>query len=55
MNTYDRIGQIYLELKDYPQALAAFQKGLEIATALRHQEAYFTAQIDRVQKESGNR
>jgi tetratricopeptide (TPR) repeat protein len=55
MNTYDRIGQIYLELKDYPQALAAFQKGLEIATALKHQEAYFTAQIDRVQKESGNR
>jgi tetratricopeptide (TPR) repeat protein len=55
MNTYDRIGQIYLELKDYPQALAAFQKGLEIATALKYQEGYFAAQIDRVQKESGNR
>jgi tetratricopeptide (TPR) repeat protein len=55
MSTYDRMGQIYLELKDYPQALTAFQKGLELATTLKYQEAYFTAQIDRVQKESGNR
>lgn len=48
MNAYDQLGQIYLEKKNYPQALAAFQKGLEVAKSLNYQEAYFTSQIERV-------
>ena len=31
MDTYDQIGQVYMELKSYPQALAAYQRGLEVA------------------------
>jgi tetratricopeptide (TPR) repeat protein len=45
MNAYDQMGQIHLERKDYPQALAAFKKGLELAQQLKHQEAYFTEKI----------
>lgn len=52
MNAYDQIGQIHLEKKNYPQALAAFQKGLEVAKSLNYQEAYFTSQIERVNKPS---
>ncbi len=50
MDAYDQIGQLYVEKKNYPQALAAFQKGLEIAKTLKYQEAYFTTQIERVNK-----
>jgi tetratricopeptide (TPR) repeat protein len=50
MDAYDQIGQLYVERKNYSQALAAFQKGLEIAKTLRYQEAYFTSQIERVNK-----
>lgn len=45
MNTYDQIGQIHMERGNYPEALAAFQKGLELAQQLKHQEAYFNQQI----------
>lgn len=45
MNTYDQIGQIHMERGNYPEALAAFQKGLELAQQLKHQEAHFTQQI----------
>ncbi|MGK7872938.1 MAG: tetratricopeptide repeat protein [Xenococcaceae cyanobacterium] len=51
MNTYDRMGQIYLEQKNYPQALAAFRQALEIATSLSYQETYFTTQIEQVNQE----
>ncbi|BAZ49777.1 TPR repeat-containing protein [Nostoc sp. NIES-4103] len=50
MEAYDQIGQIYLQRKDYPQALTAFQKGLELAKQLKHQETYFTQQIEKVPK-----
>jgi tetratricopeptide (TPR) repeat protein len=49
MNAYDQMGQIHLERKEYPQALTAFKKGLELAQKLKHQEAYFT---DKVQQAS---
>lgn len=45
MQAYDQIGQIHLERKQYPQALAAFQQGLEIAQQIKHEEAYFNQQI----------
>ena len=50
MDAYDQIGQLYVEKKNYPQALAAFQKGLEVAKSLKYQEAYFTTQIERINK-----
>ncbi|HEY9607683.1 MAG TPA: tetratricopeptide repeat protein, partial [Allocoleopsis sp.] len=52
MNTYDQMGQIYLEQKKYPQALAAFQQGLALAKSLQYQENYFATQIDRVNQQS---
>ena len=48
MNTYDQIGQLYLERGDEPQALAAFQNGLELAKTLQHQETYFAQQVEQV-------
>ena len=48
MNTYDRIGQIYLEQQKYPQALEKFKQGLEIAKSLQYQESYFTKQIEQL-------
>ncbi|WP_096595351.1 hypothetical protein [Calothrix sp. NIES-2098] len=50
MQAYDQIGQIYLERKQYPQALAAFQKGLELAQELKYDESYFAQQIEKVSK-----
>ncbi|MEA5602399.1 hypothetical protein [Nostoc sp. UHCC 0252] len=50
MQAYDQIGQLHLERKDFPQALTAFKKGLELAQQLKHQEAYFTGQIQKVSK-----
>jgi tetratricopeptide (TPR) repeat protein len=55
MNTYDQMGKIYLEQKAYTQALAAFQKGLELAQQLKYQEEYFTRQIDSVNQQRGSR
>jgi tetratricopeptide (TPR) repeat protein len=54
MSTYDQIGQIHLERKQYPQALTAFKKGLELAQQLKHEESYFTEQIEKVSKQSSN-
>lgn len=50
MQAYDQIGQLYLERKEFPQALTAFQKGLQLAQQLKHQEAYFTGQIEKLSK-----
>lgn len=50
MKAYDQIGQIYLERKEPNLALAAFQKGLELAQQLKHDEAYFTEQIQKLSK-----
>jgi hypothetical protein len=44
-----------LQNKDYPQALAAFQKGLELAQQLKHQEDYFQGQISQVSQQISNK
>lgn len=48
MTTYDQMGQIYLKLANYSEALAAFQKGLELAQQLKYQETYFAGQIQQI-------
>ena len=48
MSAYKQIGDIYLENQQYPQALTAFEQGLEIAQQLKHQEAYFSEQIQKL-------
>ncbi len=50
MKAYDQIGQIYLERKEPNLALAAFQKGLQLAQQLKHDETYFTEQIQKLSK-----
>lgn len=50
MQAYDQIGQMHLERQEYPQALTAFQQGLELAQKLKHQESYFTQQIAELAK-----
>ncbi|MBD2360298.1 hypothetical protein H6G36_03630 [Anabaena minutissima FACHB-250] len=52
MQAYDQMGQLYLENKDYPQALTAFKDGLELARQLQHQEAYFTQQVEKASQAS---
>ena len=51
MSAYDQIGKLYIERREYPQALIAFQKGLEIAQQLKYQESYFTQQIEKLKTE----
>ncbi len=55
MNTYDQIGQIQTEAGNYSEALAAFQKGLEIAKQLQYQEKYFAQQIEQVNQKLSHR
>jgi tetratricopeptide (TPR) repeat protein len=52
MNTYDKMGQIYLEQKKYSQALDFFQRGMQLAKSLQYQENYFAEQLERVSKQS---
>ena len=52
MTAYDQIGQIYLNLGDKSEALAAFQKGLELAQQLNYQETYFAGQIQQINQPS---
>jgi len=53
MNAYDQIGQIYVGRKAYPQAIAAFQQGLKLATQLKFRQDYFAQQIQQVNQLSG--
>ncbi|WP_353838898.1 tetratricopeptide repeat protein [Moorena sp. SIO4E2] len=46
------MGQIYLDMNNYPQALAAFQKGLDLAESLQHREAYFVNKIQIVNRQN---
>jgi tetratricopeptide (TPR) repeat protein len=48
MNSYDRLGQIYLLIEDYDRALSVFTEGLKIAQSLDVRVSYFTELIDRV-------
>ena len=50
MQAYDQIGQLHLQRQEYPQALAAFQQGLELAQQLKHEETYFAQQIEKARK-----
>lgn len=51
MNTYDQIAQLHKELKQYPEALQAFEKGLELAKQLKYRESYFDRQIQEVSQQ----
>lgn len=51
MNSYDNLGQVYQEMKDYKKALEAYQKGLEVATRLGHRQEYFVKKIQKVNKQ----
>lgn len=45
MNTYDRIGEIYMQQKDYTQAASVFEKGLEIAKSMDYRQEYFSDRL----------
>ena len=47
MNAYDNLGNIYLEIEDYSQALVSFEAGLAIAESLNYRIDYF---IDKIQQ-----
>ena len=51
MNAYDNLGQVYQEMKVYPKALEAYQKGLEVAKKLGHRQQYFDRKIIKVNKQ----
>ncbi len=48
MNSYDKIGNIYRQLKKYELAVESWQKGLEMAKELKYNEDYFLEQIKQV-------
>jgi tetratricopeptide (TPR) repeat protein len=50
MEAYDQIGQIQLARKSYPEAVNAFNQGLELAKQLNYRMGYFTNQIQLAQK-----
>lgn len=52
MNAYDRIGQIQIQRKAYPQATAAFQQALEIAKQINYRTDYFNEQIQKLAAQS---
>ncbi|MGD1874551.1 MAG: tetratricopeptide repeat protein [Mastigocoleus sp.] len=54
MEAYDEIGKINLQRQNYPQALAAFQQGLDIAKQLQHQQEYFTQQVNNLSGKVSN-
>jgi tetratricopeptide (TPR) repeat protein len=54
MMTYDQIGKIYLEKKEFDQAINAFRKGEELARAIRYREDYFQNQIAKANQEKNN-
>ncbi len=45
MDAYDQLGQIHLDHKAYPEAIAAFQKGLALAQQISYRSDYFTQKI----------
>jgi tetratricopeptide (TPR) repeat protein len=51
MVTYDGIGQIHLQRGEYPEALAAFQNGLQLAQQLQYQESYFAGRVKQVNRQ----
>lgn len=49
MEAFDALGQLYEQLEDPAAALAAYREGLVMAQTLSHREAYFEAQIARLE------
>ncbi|MEO0969654.1 MAG: hypothetical protein AAFX80_15335 [Cyanobacteria bacterium J06639_18] len=54
MSAYDQIAKLYLQRQDYPQAMEAFQQGLQLARQLQHQEKYFTEEINKLSSKINN-
>ncbi len=52
MNAYDRIGQIQIQRKAYPEATAAFQQALEAAKQMNYRTDYFNEQIQKIAAQS---
>ena len=50
LESYDRLGQLYLQINNPQLASEQFQKGLELSKRLGYREAEFTAQVDRLRK-----
>ncbi|GJD15797.1 TPR repeat-containing protein [Rivularia sp. IAM M-261] len=48
MTTYDQIGQMHLQRKQFPQARNAFEEGLKIARQLQYEDGYFSEQIQKI-------
>ena len=53
MDAYDQLGQVYVLRKEFPAAIAAFQRGLAIAQQLKVREDYFTQQIQKTAEAGG--
>ncbi len=50
MDAFDQMGQTFLQKQEPGKAIAAFQRGLQVAQTLRYRTEYFTDQISQVQK-----
>ena len=51
METYDRMGQVYAQLKAYSLANSSFQKGLELSRQLGgYRESYFLQKLDKLNR-----
>ncbi|MBE9030402.1 hypothetical protein IQ266_11730 [filamentous cyanobacterium LEGE 11480] len=48
MDAYDRLGQIWLDQREKPQAIAAFQQGLVLAQSLNYREQYFRDRLAQI-------
>ena len=48
MNAYEQMGKIHLQRQENQSALAAFQKGLELAQQLGYEADEFTQQIEKI-------
>lgn len=51
MNAYDKIGDLYSKYKNYPQALNAYNNGLELAKAISYNEEYFLKKLYQVNQQ----
>jgi len=54
MGVYDAIARVYESQENYTGALEAYQRGLELAEALQHDEAYFRERIESVSAQLGS-
>ena len=51
MKTYDRMGQVYAQLKAYGLAMSSFQRGLELSRQLGgYRESYFLQKLDKLNR-----